>query len=347
MENSPFSPPWDQASVCRNFVHYLITDYVGLIFDYEIVTSDVVGSIRNMTTGIQSSFNKSLQTLPWLDKYSLSGVQFKLENVIQIIGHPNVMDKYANLTTFPTTFYNNVYNTLEVVNKYFFAYNTAPFNRSDYQFDPMIVNAFYSPDTNTINFPAGMLESPMFSGTWPKLFQYARMGYVVGHENTHGCDNEGTYWNAFGLPGDIFDNATRANFMQNAQCIANFYSNYTVYGTTHLNGTQTLGENIADIGGVKNTYRAYQSYVAQNGPEFADYSLLPDLTTDQVFFLYLGQTWCATSNLAYLEYQLKNDVHSPAKFRVNGPLTQSNEFASAFKCPASSVMNPTTRCDLW
>lgn len=257
------------------------------------------------------------------------------------------MDKYANLTTSPNTFFENVYNTLEVVYKYMNTFNTLPFNRSDYQFDPLIVNAFYSPNTNTINFPAGMQESPMFSGYWPKLFQYGRMGYVVGHENTHGFDNQGTLWNAYGLPGDIFDNATRTNFNNNAQCIANFYSNYTVYGTTKLNGQQTLGENIADIGGVKNSYRAYQNYVAVNGIEFADFALIPDLTTNQVFFLWLGQTWCATQNQAYLQFQLQYDVHSPAKFRVDGPLTQFSEFASVFNCPAGSTMNPGTRCELW
>lgn len=347
MSNSPYPPPWDQPSVCRNFVHYLVQDLVGLIFTYEVVSADVSGSIKNMTTGIQQAFNKSLPSLDWLDSYSLDSVQFKLAHVIQIIGHPNIMDRYENVTTSPNTFYQNIYNVLGATLPFSLYEVTMPFNRSDFEFDPMIVNAFYDPSTNTINFPAGMLESPMFSGSWPKLFQYSRMGVVVGHENTHGFDNQGTYWNAYGLPDDILDNATRANFQVSAQCIANFYSNYVVFGNTTINGNNTLGENIADIGGVKNSFRAYQNFIAQNGAEFKDYQIIPDLTTNQVYFLHYGQTWCSASNVAWLEYQLENDVHSPAKFRVNGPLSQFDEFASAFNCPANKPMNPSPRCDLW
>lgn len=117
---------------------------------------------------------------------------------------------------------------------------------------------------------------------------------------------------------------------------------------------------------MKNSFRAYQAFVAQNGAEFKDYELLSDLTTDQVYWLHYGQTWCSASNQAWLEYQLQSnlllfyyylsnqvinllldDVHSPAKFRVNGPLTQFDEFAMAYNCPANTPMNPASRCNLW
>jgi len=307
----------------------------------------VYEDIRNMTLWIQSAFNLSLSGLPWLDNTSISAVQFKLDNVIQIIGHPNKLDKYANVTLQPTRFSENLLALLNVANTYSLSQAFVPFNRSDFQFDPLVVNAFYYPISNSINFPAGILESPMFNANWPKLFQYARLGYVVGHENTHGFDNQGSQFNAEGEPGDIFDEATQVKFNASAQCIAEYYSTFIQFNTTHVNGEQTLPENIADIGGVKNSYRAYQNYVAVNGAEFKDYSLIPALTTDQVFFLIMGQTWCTSENIQYLEMQYQDDVHSPSKWRVIGPLSQFDQFASVYNCPVNSTMNPANRCLLW
>lgn len=136
----------------------------------------------------------------------------------------------------------------------------------------------------------------------------------------------------------ILDSATRTNFLNSAVCIADFYSQYVVYGNTTIPGNNTLGENIADIGnitrdfhssfvsysegGVKNSFRAYQAFVAQNGAEFKDYQLLPDLTTDQVYFLHYGQTWCSVSNVAWLEYQLQ----STPSFFLFLPYTHINKW---------------------
>jgi len=318
-----------------------------MIFMVKTVSDDAISSIRNMTTGVQNAFNQSLPSLPWLDPTSRASVQFKLENVIQVIGHPNVVDRYSDVSTNPTTYFQNVLNLEIHLMKWRHTISTSPFNRSNFEFPPLVVNAFYSPDTNTINFPAGILESPMFSASWPKLFQYSRLGYIVGHENTHGFDSQGSYYNAYGQPGDILDNSTRANYNSLSQCIVDFYSNYVVYDNVTINGKDTLGENIADIGGLKNSYRAYEDYVAQNGKEFADGALIQGLTTDQVFFLFFGQTLCSAQNQAYLEKQVKYDPHSPTKFRVNGALSQFDVFASTFQCNASSPMNPKTRCDLW
>eukprot|EP01111_Echinosteliopsis_oligospora_P003459 TRINITY_DN1545_c0_g1_i1.p1 TRINITY_DN1545_c0_g1~~TRINITY_DN1545_c0_g1_i1.p1 ORF type:complete len:670 (+),score=176.80 TRINITY_DN1545_c0_g1_i1:110-2011(+) len=347
MSDAPDSLVWTQEAVCRYYVHNELTDYVGLILSYEIINGDVYDDIRNMTEGIQQAFGASLKNLTWLDPVSLANVTEKLSLVLQIIGHPNVLDKYTDLDVDNMRFYHNSFAISAVQTAYNLNQAFVPFNRSDFQFDPLIVNAFYDPITNTINFPAGILESPMFSARLPKLFQYSRLGYVVGHENTHGFDNQGSHYDGYGNYNDILDPTTRANFNNNAQCLATYYSQYLAYGDVYVNGTQTLPENIADIGGVKNSYRAYQNFVAVNGPEYDDYELIPELTTNQVFQLSQAQTWCAVSNQAYLEFQIQNDVHSPAKFRVLGPLSQFIEFANNWNCPAGSPMNPASRCSLW
>eukprot|EP00026_Physarum_polycephalum_P009087 Phypoly_transcript_09198.p1 GENE.Phypoly_transcript_09198~~Phypoly_transcript_09198.p1 ORF type:complete len:463 (+),score=57.54 Phypoly_transcript_09198:111-1391(+) len=343
----PPNPPWEQSYVCRSYVHNVLTDYVGLIFTYQNMNGYVSESIRNMTNQIHQAFNNSLPSLSWLDATSLANVRFKLGEIIQIIGHSEVMDRYENVTTTPVTYYNNLWEITAATVKFKNTFASSPFNRSDFDFDPMLVNAFYNPPTNSINFPAGFLESPLYSASWPKLFQYGILGFVVGHETTHGFDNYGSYWNAFGLPGDILDQNTRDNFNKNAQCIADYYSDFVVFGNTTMNGTSTLGENIADIGGLKNSYRAYQDYVAQNGPEFADYTLLQNLTTNQVFFVWWSQLFCSVENDAFIELQIKIDPHSPFKFRVLGPAAQFDEFAAVFNCSADAPLNPPERCNLW
>jgi len=336
-----------QADICAEIVHLVLTDYVGLLFTLEVVNEDLLNDIRNLTLNVQGAFNASLPTLPWLDSQSRASVIYKLQNIIQNIGHPNKLERYAGVKLYPDAYFANIISISQAVLIDQAKGWRLPFNRSDDEFDPMEVNAFYDPDTNSINFPAGILESPMFSATWPALFQYARIGYVIGHENTHGFDNEGSRYGPDGFPGDIFDSATRAQFLNHSTCIANLYSKYIVYGNVPLNGVQTLGENIADIGGIKNAYRAYQKYVATYGPEFPDGAVLAGFTTNQVFWIILGQTWCSVQNDAYLKLQVARDPHSPSKFRINGPLSQFDQFATDFNCAAGAPMNPSDRCTLW
>jgi len=303
--------------------------------------------VRELTVNIQNAFKDSLPNLSWLTEQSRASVIFKLQNILQNIGHPNKLERYHGIRLNDDTYFANLLQVDRALNSDQLATWRAPFNRSDEEFDALEVNAFYDPEANTINFPAGILESPMFSYLWPALFQYARLGYVVGHENTHGFDNQGSLWGPFGFPGDIFDSTTRSQFLTRSTCIANLYGKFVAFGNTTINGNNTLGENIADIGGIKNAYRAYQKYVTQNGPEFSDGTVLPGFSTNQVFWIVLGQTWCSVENDAYLALQIARDPHSPSKFRVNGPLSQFDQFATDFKCPAGSPMNPANKCALW
>jgi putative endopeptidase len=340
-----------QQITCIDAVDTLLGDFLGLIFAMKVIDDDVVDDIHTVTSGIQNSFGNNLQALTWIDEVSKAQAAFKLSNIQQIIGHPNKLDRYRGLLLDPSHFLSNII----AINQKVFDYNMdsvgTPYNRSDSEFPATIVNAFYNPQANTINFPAGILESPMFSTSFPALMQYARMGYVIGHETTHGFDNNGRLWNAYGVYQPIMDDESSEAFVARAQCIVDQYSKFQPVPGYYVNGNQTLGENIADIGGVKNAFLAYKAWVAQNGTEELQMSakspLVPQLTNQQAFFVVMAQTWCTKANSQGLISQLKSDVHSPSQFRVNGPLANLQDFADAFSCPKDSPMNPTKKCELW
>jgi len=224
-----------------------------------------------------------------------------------------------------------------------------PYDRANSEFSATVVNAYYNPMTNTINFPAGILQAPIFD-TMPAMFQYARMGSVVGHEVVHAFDSSGRFWGAFGQYGDWMDANSSSNFNEQARCIIDQFDDYylVIKGQrVHVNGLQTLGENIADLGGVKATFNAYRAWVAANEEEFPDKSLIPQLTNDQLFWVLYGQTWCAAQSDDILAYLLASDEHAPNRFRVNGPLSNLDQFVSSFNCPAGSNMNRKEKCLVW
>lgn len=336
---------------CIDAVDDLLGDFLGLIFTMKVLDEEVINDIRTVTGGIQNSFKNNLATLSWIDSFSKASATYKLNNILQIIGHPNKLERYRGLNLDSNHFLQNIMD----INEHCFDDDLATigsvYDRSQNEFPATIVNAFYNPEGNTINFPAGILESPMFSSSFPKLMQYARMGYVIGHEITHGFDNHGRLWNAQGVYQPIMDEESDNQFTQRAQCIVDQYNNYQPVPGHFVDGEQTLGENIADFGGVKNAFLAYKAWVQANGTATfaldAASPIVPQLTNEQVFFVVMAQTWCTKANDAGLISQLSRDVHSPSQYRVNGPLSNLDYFSQAFSCSSSSPMNKQPKCELW
>eukprot|EP01111_Echinosteliopsis_oligospora_P003460 TRINITY_DN1545_c0_g2_i2.p1 TRINITY_DN1545_c0_g2~~TRINITY_DN1545_c0_g2_i2.p1 ORF type:complete len:753 (+),score=188.09 TRINITY_DN1545_c0_g2_i2:29-2260(+) len=338
---------------CINIVNTFLGDFVGLIFTLEVLDQDVINDIHMLTGNIQNAFKNSLSGLDWIDAESQQAAAYKLQNILQIIGHPNFLQRYRGLILSPSL---GVTSNILAIRQQVYADQMSvvgqEFNRSNYEFPSTIVNAFYSPPTNTINFPAGILQPPMYSLSYPAMLRYARLGYVIGHETTHGFDNSGRLWSAFGVYSDlgIFDNETGIKFEEQAQCLVNQFDAFTVSPGVHVNGANTLGENIADLGGVKNAYRGYKAWITAQGAAtdaLDQPSFISGLTNDQLFWVMLGQTWCTVASDAQLQQQVIQDVHSPSKFRINGPLANFDSFAQAFQCPAGSPMNPTNKCLVW
>jgi len=190
--------------------------------------------------------------------------------------------------------------------------------------------------------PAGILQPPFYSVDAAVAVNLGGMGVVVGHELTHGFDDQGAQYDLDGNLKDWWQPETQKQFQQRTSCVADQYSTYEVSGSK-VNGKLTLGENIADIGGVKLALAAYRSLRA-NSP---DTVVADGFTEDQQFFLGFGQAWCAKARPQYEQMGVATDPHSPAHWRVDGALSATPDFAKTFRCKAASKMRPKNACVVW
>jgi endothelin-converting enzyme/putative endopeptidase len=205
---------------------------------------------------------------------------------------------------------------------------------------PPTVNAYYEPALNEMVFPAGILQPPFFGRSALTPVNYGAIGMVMGHELTHGFDDEGRQFDAKGNLHNWWSKAVNEDFEKRAACVATQYDGYTVLGDLHLNGRLTLGENIADLGGIK---LAHTAYLAQRKAP----SKVGEFTDDQLFFLGVAQAWCGVRREANARMRVTVDPHSPAEYRVNGPLSNLKEFADAFQCAPDSKMVRKEQCIVW
>lgn len=216
---------------------------------------------------------------------------------------------------------------------------------------PAIQNAWYQPWLNSLTIPAGEIQIPFYDIDYPSAVNFGGLGAVAGHELTHGFDDDGVQFGPNGTLYDWISPESSAYFTQNiSQCVVDQYNQYCYpdlpSGNLCINGKVTQGENIADNGGTKTAFNAYVEWVKTHGYE----ALLPGLesfTMDQIFFLNFARSWCGAIKPEALEKQLLLDVHSPARDRVIGTLSNMKEFHMAFDCKAGDKMYPEHTCDVW
>ncbi|VDK55333.1 unnamed protein product [Anisakis simplex] len=225
---------------------------------------------------------------------------------------------------------------------------TKEFDKFEFEVSPAVVNAFYSPEKNALTFPAGILKPPFFSGHYPKMVNYGAIGAVIGHEITHGFDDQGSQFDKDGNLQNWWNADSYSGFAKRKECIIDQYSSYKVPNTDfRVNGKLTQGENIADNGGVKEAYRAYRKYVKKLGREEPRLPGFRDFSNDQIFFLSYAHFWCGHKKDAAAVQHVLTDEHSPEIFRVIGVLSNLDEFSQAFQCPPGSPLNPAQRCAVW
>uniref|UniRef100_A0A4W2IL08 Endothelin-converting enzyme 1 n=1 Tax=Bos indicus x Bos taurus TaxID=30522 RepID=A0A4W2IL08_BOBOX len=300
---------------------------------------------------IKKAFEESLSTLKWMDEDTRKSAKEKADAIYNMIGYPNFimdpkeLDKVFNdYTAVPDLYFENAMRffnfswrvTADQLRK-------AP-NRDQWSMTPPMVNAYYSPTKNEIVFPAGILQAPFYTRSSPNALNFGGIGVVVGHELTHAFDDQGREYDKDGNLRPWWKNSSVEAFKQQTACMVEQYGNYSVNGEP-VNGRHTLGENIADNGGLKAAYRAYQNWVKKNGAE----QTLPTLglTNNQLFFLSFAQVWCSVRTPESSHEGLITDPHSPSRFRVIGSISNSKEFSEHFHCPPGSPMNPHHKCEVW
>ncbi|KAE9421904.1 hypothetical protein Angca_010216, partial [Angiostrongylus cantonensis] len=351
----------------------------GALYVSKAFNEETKYAAMEMVVNLQKTFNDILVENGWLDNTTKAAALYKASQMLLQIGYPDfILDDekldtyYSGLSISEADSYTQV---LKKLNRWKsdleFKRLINLVNRNEFDFNPASVNAFYNPHTNSIKFPAGILQAPFFHEASPKALNYGGIGVVIGHEITHGFDDAGSQHDAVGGLRNWWNSDVEKEFLKRAQCIVDQYSKIKVPETgQYLNGKLTQGENIADNGGVKiafkvisqpniktysflQTYRLTDrltlysiSYLRKHGEE-KRIKGLEEFSNEQMFFIGYGTIWCAHATRDYSWANILTDSHAPQKYRVNRVLANRPEFAAAFNCAVGTPMNPTDRCAIW
>ncbi|XP_061493454.1 endothelin-converting enzyme 2 isoform X2 [Rhineura floridana] len=306
---------------------------------------------EDMIAEIRTAFEESLDQLDWMDEKTRQAAKEKADSIYDMIGFPEFIlddkeldDVYDGYEVSEDSFFQNMLNFYNFSARFMADQLRKPPNRDQWNMTPQTVNAYYLPTKNGIVFPAGILQAPFYAHNHPKALNFGGIGVVMGHELTHAFDDQGREYDKEGNLRPWWQNSSLEAFQNRTACMVEQYSKYLVNGE-HVNGKQTLGENIADNGGLKAAYNAYKVWLKKNGEE----KHLPsvDLTSHQLFFLGFAQVWCSVRTPESSHEGLVTDPHSPDKFRVIGTLSNSRDFLEHFECPIGSLMNPGKHCEVW
>ncbi|XP_055609974.1 endothelin-converting enzyme 1-like [Uranotaenia lowii] len=336
---------------CANHVLHLM----GLAVSYAIAEPDFLTEtkprLHQMLENIGASFREMVLETDWMDAETKFASLEKSRAMQAIIGVPEwildsekLTDHYKTLNIDSERHVQNWVNAIEFLNIKWLASWREEVNKIWNQ-DPTEVNAYYFFDRNAINIPMAMIQYPFYYLGLEAL-NYGAIGLTLGHEVTHGFDNSGIEYDKTGNHGQWWSNDTLKEYKKRAQCLVEQYNGfYLQEAKQFIDGTLTLGENIADNAGLREAFRAYRRFLKENGPEPL-LTGMEDFSHEQLFFLSFANQECGTVWTIGAE-QLLEDEHSPSEFRVTGVLRNMEEFSEAFQCPKGSAMNPEHKCLLW
>ena len=291
---------------------------------------------------IIAALHDDVGTLDWMSDATRQLALGKLGKIVKMIGYPDKWRSY-DFAIKRDDFAGNAIraNTFEEHRQSSKA--GKPWDRGEWGMNSFTVNAYYNPSANNTALPAGILQPPFFGADRSIAVNMGGIGMVIGHELTHGFDDQGAQFDADGNMKNWWSDVDKKQFEAKGTCVADQYSSFEAMPKGFINGRLTLGENIADLGGVKMAFHAYRA-MRKN----AEKQIVADgFTEDQQFFLAVGQAWCSKDRPAEIQRRLTIDPHSPPKFRVYGALRNLPEFATAFSCPAGTPMHPAKACTVW
>ena len=296
-----------------------------------------------LVQNVKAALRTRLQSLDWIGEGTRRQALVKLDKMRIKIGYPDHFRDYAKLQVNSPSYVVNVLAANQFDFNRDFAKLGHPVDRSEWHMTPPTVNAYYSPSGNEIVFPAGILQPPFFDAKADDASNYGGIGAVIGHEMTHGFDDQGRQFDGDGNLKDWWTAADKKNFQTRADGVAAQFDQFVAVDNAHVNGHLTLGEDIADLGGVKIAYLAFEK--SQIGKLKG--KRIGGFTPEQRFFLSYAQIWRTNVRPEALRLSLATDPHAPNRFRVLGPLANLPEFAAAFPCPAGETRTASARVNIW
>jgi putative endopeptidase len=298
-----------------------------------------------MVNDIEGAMSRDIDQIDWMSPATKLRAHEKLAAVANKIGYPDKWRDYTKLIVKPNDAIGNQLRASEFENDRELNKIGKPVDRGEWEMTPPTVNAYYDDSMNNINFPAGILQPPFYDPSQGIAVNYGHAGAVIGHELTHGFDDEGRKFDAKGNLDDWWTPTDLKNFEARTDCLSNEYSGFTAVDDVHINGKLTLGENTADNGGL---YLAFMAYLQRAKDDHINIDEKKDgLTGPQRFYVAYAQNYCENSRPASVREQVLTDPHSPDKFRVDGVIVNQPGFAAAFSCKKPSPMVPANSCRVW
>jgi len=335
-------PRWKR---CLRLTDDAVGEILGQAYVKKNFTPEAKSRALEMVRNIRAELRSRLATLNWMSDETKTKAYAKLDSIINKIGYPDRWRDYALLEARPGPFVSNLllanaFETRRQLKKI-----GRPTDRTEWGMTPPTVNAYYNPPTNEITFPAGIMQPPFFDPKADDAVNYGGMGSVIGHEITHGFDDQGRQFDALGNLSGWWSEGDSKEFNRRAEVVQKQFDGYVAVDSLHVNGKLTLGENIADLGGVLIAYGAYRRSL-QGKP---DPALIDGLTGSQRFFLAWAQIWRAKTRPEFTRLLVNVDPHAPPEFRTIGPLSNIPAFAEAFGCkPGDPMVRPEgERAQIW
>jgi putative endopeptidase len=296
-----------------------------------------------MVNAIEKALQRDISNLPWMTETTKQQALIKLRKITNKIGYPDRWRDYSTLQITRGDAIGNAFRSTEFENKRQLAKIGQPVDPGEWLYSPPTVNAYYYPPQNNINFMAGILQPPFYESSLDDAVNFGAIGAVIGHELTHGFDDQGRQYDADGNLRDWWTPEDEKAFIERADCEVKEYGDFAVSGGEHINGKLTLGENTADNGGLRVAYMALMDELASRGSK----EPLEGFSPEQRFFMGFAQIWCTNATDQSLRLQVQTNPHSPGEFRVNGTVSNIEEFRKAFGCKAGQPMVRANACRVW
>ena len=331
---------------CTAMTDNSLGEALGPIYVAKAFPKEAKDRMDLLVAAIEQSMGKDIQSLEWMSPETKKAAEAKLAKVSNKIGYPAKWKDYSKVVIKADDFVGNARAASIFEQKRELAKLGKPVDKTEWGMTPPTVNAYYSSSENNINFPAGILQPPFFSAKVDEPVNYGGIGVVIGHELTHGFDDQGRKFDGDGNFTNWWGPNDGPEFERRAACVADEYSSFVSVkddkGEVHLNGKLTLGENTADNGGLKLAYMAMTRQLGQKVGEKID-----GFTPEQRFFIGFAQVWCENITPQRSRELALIDPHSPGKFRVIGTVLNSPEFPKAFGCKTGDAMVPQNACHVW
>jgi len=334
-------PRWKQMV---NKTDQNLGELLGQLYTERFFPAEAKVRMLKLVDNLQKVYQARIERLDWMSAETKKRALEKLNTFVNKIGYPDTWKKYDDVTVSRSTFYENLQAAAKHTYREQIDKLGRPVDKKEWLMTPPTVNAYYNPPFNEIVFPAGILQFPFFDFNADDAINYGAIGAVIGHEMTHGFDDQGRQYDKEGNLMDWWTKDDADKFNSKAKMVIDQYSQYKVLDTLKVNGELTLGENIADIGGLAIAYEAFKLTDQGKGNQKID-----GFTPDQRFFLSFAQVWRLKNRDERMRMRISADPHSPEEFRVNGPLSNMTEFYKAFDIKPGDKMyrEESARVKIW